>query len=557
MFLASNRLERAVSGVRAMVPGQVWVITGLWAALLVGASLLWPMTYGYDEPEHVDMAYSYAAHPFRFYGPGQLRTSNAMMRIEAGQIGYPPNTELSTVPIPDRSGRPSRAALGGEASSASNPPDQMVQHPPLYYWTEAVVLRIPGVSSLAWDVQLWLMRLLSVIYMLPVPILCWLTTRRLTAAWPRADESVATLAALVPLTIPNLIRDGSAVTNDSLLILSCSVLCYAMTRVLTGDLSKRTAAVMAGSLMVALLTKGFALALPPFVLIAYLIGSTRLRPGGPWRVRMRLLRAPLAIAALGGVVGGMWWLRNVIVYGTVQVDGYGAAYERVLHGAPAVRAGSLVDFVPNFLRVFTSRIWGGIGLADQPSPGRLFVYGWLALALAGLVSALVTRGGPSRATQLTLLAIPISGMLIAASGSYASYRHDLAIAGAQGRYLYHGVVAIAVLVAAGWTRVIRGRARVWSIPAILVAGLLTNAVAWFLILRSWYQTPSAITLGSVRADIATLLRWAPVPVPVTVTAVLVLPLLAGLAVLGVLVRRAAAGVAPRVLSPQPSASSRN
>jgi hypothetical protein len=537
-----------------MVPGRVWAITGLWAALLIGASLLWPMTYGYDEPEHVDMAYAYAAHPFRFYAPGQLRLSDAMVRIETRQIGYPPNTDTGSVPIANRPERPSRAALGGEGSSDSNPPDQMVQHPPLYYWTEAVVLRIPGVSSLAWDVQIWLMRLLSVLYMLPIPVLCWLTTRRLTAAWLPADA--ATLAALVPLTVPNLIRDGSAVTNDSLLILSCSVLCYAMARVLTGDLSKRTAAVIAASLMVALLTKGFALALPPFVLVAYLIGSGRLRPHSSWRARLRPLRAPLAIAALGGMVGSVWWLRNVIVYGTVQVDGYGAAYERVLHGASAVRDGSLVHFAPDFLREFTDRIWGGIGLADQPSPGQLVIYGWLALALAGLVAALANRGGPSRPTQLTLLAVPLSGMLIAATGSYANYRHDLEVAGAQGRYLYHGVVAVVVLVAVGWARIVRGRARLWSIPAILVAGLLTNAIAWCLILRSWYQAPSSITLASVGADVAALLRWAPVPVPVTVTAVLVLPLLAGLGVLGVLLRSAVgAGLASRVLSSRPSAPS--
>src|SRR5947207_1003343 len=53
------------------VPVQLWLITALWGSLLLGASVLWPPGYGYDEANHVDMAYAYSAHPFHLYGPGQ------------------------------------------------------------------------------------------------------------------------------------------------------------------------------------------------------------------------------------------------------------------------------------------------------------------------------------------------------------------------------------------------------------------------------------------------------------------------------------------------------
>jgi len=58
----------------------IWLVTMLWGALLVGASLLWPMTYGYDEPQHLDMAYVYSAHPFTFHGPGELLPTRANIR---------------------------------------------------------------------------------------------------------------------------------------------------------------------------------------------------------------------------------------------------------------------------------------------------------------------------------------------------------------------------------------------------------------------------------------------------------------------------------------------
>ena len=505
---------------RGGVPISVWMITGLWAALLLGASLLWPMTYGYDEPQHIDMAYVYSSHPFHFYAPGKLLPTEANVGAQRQQPGYPPTKSFAATPIPPRGERKSFSELGGHASTTGTQPNQMVQHPPLYYWLEAAVLRIPGVSHLAWDVQVWLMRLLSVLIMVPVPVLCWATARRLLDF-----DGTAPLAAAVPLTVPNLIRDGSSVNNDSLLILTTSVVLWLLSRVLSGDLTRRTAGWLALALAAALLTKGFALALPVAILVSYLVAVWRHRGAGE---RLRAVAVPIGIAAVGGIIGGLWWLRNLIDYGSVQVDGYGKGYERVLHGIPD-NHGTFVRFAPNFVTDFTMRIWGGIGLPDAPSDGPFAIYGWFVVAAIGIVAALLIRArAGDRARAAVLLIAPVLTVAGVAASSYSGFhKWSSAVRGSQGRYVYHLVVVLAALIAIGWIRLVQPRLAPALTPIVMAAALVTNAGAWFIVLRSWYQ-PKA---GGFTDAVHSLLRWSPVPSVLPIALVVIVPIIAGVAAL--------------------------
>jgi len=218
---------------------------------------VWKVSYGYDEPLHVDLAYVYSRAPLTFYGPGELAPTRADAELETEVPGYQidhnwPGAAPDPVgPVRTRAERPTLDEAGGVAPAPGVRRNQMIQHPPLYYWLAAGVLRIPGVSGLAWDLQLWLMRLLSVVLALPLPILCWATARRLlelgsgrSAASP---EGWAVLAALVPLSVPGLVRNVASVSNDVLLIVATSVFLYAVTRVLTGDLTLRTSLVVSVS----------------------------------------------------------------------------------------------------------------------------------------------------------------------------------------------------------------------------------------------------------------------------------------------------------------------
>jgi hypothetical protein len=526
----------------ADVPLAVWLVTALWGSLLLGASLLWPMTYGYDEPQHVDMAYVYSVAPFHFYGPGELHMTKASTEAERVMPGYPPQSRFASITPAPRGSRPSFSQLGGHTASPAVRPNQMVQHPPLYYWAEAVVLRVPGVGGLSWDVQVWLMRLLSVLFMLPVPLLCWASTRRPLgrSLAPQQVSRVAWLAAVVPLTIPNLVRDGASVNNDSLLILSSSVLIYLLCRVLTGDVSRRTAVWVAVSLAVALLTKGFALSYPPIVLLAYLVGVRESESG--WQARVRTIALPLGIAAIGGVVGGLWWLRNVVEYHAVQIHGFGPDFTDIAYGTPD-NHGTLTHFVPRFSKGLASRIWAGVGVPDLPSTGPVIAYGWLVLVLLGILVALSIRGAArgDRLRATVLVAFPVLTIVTTAVGSYGTYRKwSDSVHGAQGRYVYHVIVVIAVLAAVGWQRALRHRFGTPATVLVLALAVLTNAITWLLILRSWYQPKSTWSLDELRDGAHGVLTWSPVAPAVTVTLVAVFPAALSIAAIwAILARRPA------------------
>jgi 4-amino-4-deoxy-L-arabinose transferase-like glycosyltransferase len=509
------------------------------------------MSYGYDEAQHTDMAYVYSTHPFHFYGPGQLHATAASASIQRLYRGDVPTPRFAIGSVTPRQDRPDFAALGGHTIVAGSPPNQMVQHPPLYYWTEAIVLRVPGVSQLAWDVQVWLMRLLSVVFLLPIPVLAWASTRRLASARRGGDRPVgfgadpAILAAVVPLTVPNLLRDGSAVSNDSLLILTTSVLLYLICRVLTGDTSRRTGALIGVALAAALLTKGFALVLPPVVLAAYLLGS------GRERLRTRAGWLPIVFAAVGATVGGLWWLRNLVDYGSVQVDGVGLGYEHVIYG-PQDNTGTLAAFVPRFLKTLSERIWGGIGLPDHPTPGAVIIGGWLVVVLVGVLAAVVLPSGPrGRSRSLLLAAVPILTIFVVAAGSFATFRHwATELTGAQGRYIYHTIVAVAALASLGWARLTSGRLPRATVPVVMLAAALTNAVAWIAILRGWYAPSGDGFAGGIDSGWHALLRWSPVPDAVTILLVGVLPIASSVLALGY-VAKTSATAARQGESPRP------
>jgi hypothetical protein len=184
------------------------------------------------------------------------------------------------------------------------------------------------------------------------------------------------------------------------------------------------------------------------------------------------------------------------------------------------------------------RIWGEIGLADLPSPGPVLVYGWFTVAALAVVAALCLRSGfGSRRSAAVMALVPAAYVAIDAEGSYSDFHkwsHD-GIQAAQGRYIYGGIVALAALFALGCYKLLRPRLH-GRMPILVVAGaIVTNAIAWWLLLRSWYQAPSdQAYVGGTVDGLRTLLRWSPVSEAVTVLLVLALPFLAAVGALATL-----------------------
>lgn len=501
---------------RRSVPAAVWLISVLWAVTMAGTTLLWPASYGLDEPQHLDLAYAYS-HSLHLYAPGERRLSAAVLAVQQSYRGFPPQGPLGDSPVAGRGARPTLAELGPPDRPATDPavlPNQMVQHPPAYYLLAAGVLRLPGVSALAFDRQIGLVRLLSLLLLLPVPALCWATARRLGVAPP-----AALVAAALPVGLPGLARIGGAVTNDSLLILLTSVLTYLLARVLTGDLGRRTAAAVAGVLALDLLTKGLALVLPPVVLLGYLAGGRR--------SGRRLPVAPLVIAGAGAVVGGLWWLRNVILYHAVQPSGFGPGVDLRTYGAPRAHGG-LLSFLPSYLDGTAKRIWGELGFPEPPASPAVLSYGWLVLAGTGLLAALLLRRPPPLTrTAAGLLTLPaVLALALTGTQAAAVYRRYGVLAGVQGRYGYLGLVGIAVLVGTGLTQLTVPLVHRLLPAGTLAAALLTQASGFLLVADSWWGPDGGGPAGTLRQAGSAILRVSPWPPPVTL---LPLAVLAGLA----------------------------
>lgn len=509
------------------VPAVVWAITGLHIALMVMCTLLYPPFTGYDESWHVDMTWSYyTGHGV--YGPGQRLLDRGVEQAINTVPTPPPATPYADAPIPPRGQRPSFRGLDDGRPTAYRVPNQMVQHPPLYYVVEAGLLHaVPGGGGLPFDRQVWLLRMFSMLMVAPMPLLVWATARRLVP-----DGRVAVLASVLPVTIPNLSRLGGSVNNDDLLILLGSVLLYLLARVVTGDLRKRTGLAVGVVCALAMLTKGFALAFPAVIAAAY---------GVAWLYHRRRPLAPVGVAALViGAVGTPWWVRNVVLYHAVQPSGLGPVwYARVVgHARPGAR---IQDFVPGFFQRLGMRTWGGFGLPERPALPQPVVDTWFVLVVLGALIGIGygigrgRRGGRLAATVFVLPSILILGIIMA--GSLSGYLYNLRYAGVQGRYLYSTLGVLGVLAAWGWSR-LAGRTARYLPLLVTVAGLLTQAAAWTLLLRGWWAPRNGVPGPTrIRLALGGVLRWSPWPEGATFVP-FVLVVVLSLLVLGLVVRLA-------------------
>lgn len=501
-----RRLGRA-----GRIPGLVWLVTAVWGLLMALGTIVWPATYGLDESAHIDMAYAYATDA-RLYDPGTLGYSQAVTKIQAYYVGHPLRRTLAEASLPARGARPSLDQLGSQrVIGRQTSINQMTQHPPAYYALCAVVLKVPGVSSLAFDQQIGLMRLVSLLCMLPVPLLAWATARAL-----RLPDWTALAAAVVPLGVPGLLRTGSVVNNDALLVLATSVLLWLLARVLSGDLRRRTAAGIAVALAVALLTKGLALVLPPIVGVAYLVA---------WRKQRRFPVLPLLIAAAGGVVGGLWWLRNLVRFGVVQPNGFGPDFERTVFGPPT-NIGHFDVFLPTFTNAFFVRAWAGLGIPDTPAQPPVLVWAWLILVAIGVVAALSVRSPLPRVGSIALVAPFVLSGLVVASQSWTTYQAYGRLAAVQGRYAYLGIAGLAVVAVLGLGQLLLPRYRL-RLPVVLFGlAMVTEAAAVYLIAGNWFHRDSMSAFGRAHEGFAAMLRLSPWPAPLTVLPFLAVVLLA-------------------------------
>jgi small subunit ribosomal protein S36 len=497
---------------RARVPLLVWAITALHVALLLAYTVLYPAYLGYDEPQHVDMVVALRAGD-GWPDPGERALSEGVGRssdpVYGGGLVPALERPYRADDVPERGARPSLEDLGGNAPSTGGElPNQMVQHPPLWYATgAAVVALLPGSGGWPYDAYVAVLRLVSVLMVAPLPLLAWALARRLSR-----DDVVATTAAALPLAVPGLTRIGASAGNDALVVLTFAAVLVALARALTGDASRRTAVAAGALTTLALLTKGFALVLPAVVLAAYAVAWLRRRT---WSV-LRSAAIALAVSA----VGWLWWLRNLLEFGALQPSGFGREAASRLRGTPreAGDNGSPGEFASTFSEVTMTRFWAGLGVPEPPtfSVGLAAVLTVLAAAgvLAGVVAGVRSRpGAASRRLPLLVVLLPFVLLLVplvrADLLSYQRYEGPGTEVGVHGRYLYGAVAGLAAVAAVGYRRLLAGHARWLPALAVLAAVAVQAWALWLVFTDLW--APG----GALSAGLGALLAVSPWPPVVT------------------------------------------
>lgn len=478
------------------MPALIWWITGLHVSMLLAYSILLPTYRAPDEPLHVDVAryvseeVDYPAWDERDLGVGISRSLGLVdFHVPRASANL---TEAEAVP---KGERPALDDLDHPEQATG--PNQIPQHPPLYYavagGAERLVEEIAGTPS--YDLEVWYYRLVSIAFVAPLPLIIWRITRLLGVS-----RAIGYAGALVPLGIPQLTHIGSVVNNDSLMILAFWLTTPLVLRLARGDLGLRTVLLTGVVTGMGIFTKGFALVIPLWVAGALFLA---------WRRGGREARRPVvqAGAVYTGVIfalGGWWWLRNLIVFGKISPSRYS---EMVPDNDDFdVEWG---NFVQQWAYNTTQRFWGSFGWFDIAVPTLAFALA-STVCVVGLVYGCSRRDPVGRTVvgDRILLAMPLI-LLIATQFAFAlrGYLQTGRLPGMQGRYWFGALAGASVVIVIGLARLLRQHTR--RLPLLVFAGAMTmQGVAVLTLLRHFWGAAGGTSIPDrLRAMIA----WAPVP----------------------------------------------
>ena len=412
------------------------------------------------------------------------------------------------------------APARGERSSLDEFPDRpdidvvnpATQHPPLYYVavasvSEAVAPIVFAVVDNTADRTLSLQRLVNVV---ALALAAYLTVAAVDVLGGGRRSQL--LAGGMFLLLPQLVYIGAAVNNDNGLLLGFAATLALGARIATGDTGTRRAVLLGVVAAATAATKSFGVVAVGWAPLFYVPAWVRLRGGA-----QRVWRSALVATSVGVVLGGAWWVANLLRYGTVQPRALEKPPRPPLEGYDHGLFDWLGKYLPNKVQSFV----GDFGYLDAPVPSWI---AWL-VAAAGMTmlvwAVVVTWRRPRSQRWHLLLLVPF--ILVAsalAAFNYVVVIEELGgrIAGAQGRYLFGAVPPAVALVGLAL-----GRRTRWLPGVVVVAAVAMQVIGLWTVLRAFYAGNTAI--DQLRAAAA----WAPWHPAVSVgAAVLVAAALAAL-----------------------------
>ena len=310
--------------------------------------------------------------------------------------------------------------------------------PPLYYLLAAPVYALTGGSLLA-------LRLFSVALGGAQIAAAYLTVREIFSHAPTLALGTAAFVAFIPQHVAML----SGVNNDALAELLLALTLLQIVRVLKTPSTLILPYIILGLFLgLGFLTKGTNYLIAPVAMLAIVFRSRQ--PPSSFFI---LHSAFVLIPALA--LGSLWWLRNIGVYGGLDILGL-VNHNAVVVGQPLTSDWvARLGFGPFLISALTTTFhsfWGQFGWMGVPMPDAFYLaLGALCLvALTGWLLSLrerpVTPTLPYSSTLLVLLTLVTFGYYIFYNVTFVQH---------QGRYLFPALIPLGLVFSLGierWTR---------------------------------------------------------------------------------------------------------
>jgi 4-amino-4-deoxy-L-arabinose transferase-like glycosyltransferase len=359
--------------------------------------------------------------------------------------------------------------------------------PPLYYLLAAPIFSLSGGSLIA-------LRLFSALLGAGVILGIYGVARAASGGSAPLALGAAAFVAFVPQHIAIMAGAG----NDSLTELIVAVGTLLAIWHLTPDVPRRfqPGPLSMGLVMgLGFLTKASTLLLGPVIALALLLRWWR-EPDRRWQ---GLIRALILFLLPALILGALWWLRNIGVYGWPDILGLGR-HDAIVIGQPRTADWIAREGVGAWLglgvRTTFDSFWGQFGWMGVPMPDWVYalLVAFTLVSYAGLIPLwrrVRAAALPIARRDAALLLAALFGLAIAQFLYY-----NTSFVQFQGRYLYPGMAAFATATAAGWTgwgALAADRLRVawlrWA-PALIpwgLAGLSAYALWRFVLpnLKTW------------------------------------------------------------------------
>ncbi|MCC7358817.1 MAG: glycosyltransferase family 39 protein [Anaerolineales bacterium] len=338
--------------------------------------------------------------------------------------------------------------------------------PPLYYLLAAPIF-------LAWNGSLPAVRLFTLLVGAGVVVLTWRLARLLFPAAPGPALTAAGFVAALPQHTAMM----AAANNDALaeVVMALGVL-LCLQRVLAEDTNEGRWWPLGVVLGVAFLTKLSTYPLAGLAGFALLLVARRARRPLP-----TLLRRGAEVLAPALAFGGVWWGRNLVVYGGFDFLGmrrHDAVVQGQLRTSEALAHWGVPDYLQRFFQTTFQSFWGMFGwmgvVMDQRVYLALLVFTLgLVVGLAGAVLVRRRSGAALNLPRRDALAFCAAVVLLA--GAVYLY-YNLTFVQFQGRYLYPALPLIAL----GAALALRQWAE-WALRLVRLGGERLRAAALWLL----------------------------------------------------------------------------